>query len=53
MDRMDRIKKMRNDECGMMNDERHAVLDSSFIIHHFFLILSIPVEFCVRDLARF
>src|SRR5436305_6153255 len=24
----------RNDECGMMNDERRAVFNSSFIIHH-------------------
>jgi hypothetical protein len=48
MDRMNRMEgQMMNDECGMMNQNR-AVFHSSFIIHHFFLILpilSIPVNF--------
>jgi hypothetical protein len=40
---MDRI---RNDECGVMNDELKTAFHSSFIIPHFFFILpilSIPV----------
>ena len=36
---MSRIKEMRNVECGMMNNESYAVFHSSFIIHHFFLVL--------------
>jgi hypothetical protein len=34
IDRMDRMKKMLNDECGMMNDERHAVFHSALIVQH-------------------
>jgi hypothetical protein len=41
--RMDRISRIRNDECRMMNDElKQLVCHSSFIIA---LILSIPANF--------
>jgi hypothetical protein len=40
MDRIDRIKARQKDECGMMNIKQLA-FHSSFILHHFFFILSI------------